>query len=110
MNNGSLKVLISYLNWKQKMTDQSGGYCPMCDILYGCAPGKCNCEPDTFGKSGMKLGESVGMNERRVLASIDEVTNYEVSIWNAAIEAAANKATELGGVSYVDDEIRKLKK
>ncbi len=35
---------------------------------------------------------------------------YGRIIWNAAIEAAAKVATELGGVSYVDDEIKKLKK
>jgi hypothetical protein len=30
-------------------------------------------------------------------------------VWNAAIEKAAEVATDCGGVTYVDDEIRKLK-
>jgi hypothetical protein len=39
-----------------------------------------------------------------------EFSVYAKEVWNAAMEEAAKVATECGGVTYVDDEIRKLKK
>ena len=51
------------------------------------------------------------MTEEELVAMLMESPEViHKAIWNAAIEAAAKVATECGGVTYVDEEIRKLKK
>lgn len=110
-----------------------GGYCVRCDTVW-CAPGICNCKPlcrchlmdnscevhhksdtDSVGTQkleGDKIDKSKMSEADKLYWSKYTPSVFEVEVWNKAIDAAADKASEhkVGPYYFISNEIRKLKK